>query len=67
MKLWMYDTVVDKNDAVIYAQKKNDASCECTISLWMYKRRMMQLQIHKRRMMQVVNVWCSCGCTRREC
>ena len=44
MKLWMYDTVVDKNDAVIYAQKKNDASCECTIQFQMYKRRMIQLQ-----------------------
>ena len=29
----MYDTVADKNDAVIDAQKKNDASCECTIPL----------------------------------
>ena len=41
MKLQMYDTVADKNDAVIDAQKNNDASCECTISLQMYKRRMM--------------------------
>ena len=56
MKLWMCDTVRDKNDAVIDAQKKNDASCECTIPLWMYKRIMMQLQMHKRRMMQVVSV-----------
>ena len=67
MKLRMYDIVADKNDVVIDAQKKNDASCECTIPLRMYKRRMMQLQRHKRRMMQVVNIRCSCGCIRREC
>ena len=56
MKLRMYDIVADKNDAVIDAQKKNDASCECMIPLQMYKRRMMRLHMHKRRMMQVVNV-----------
>ena len=56
MKLWMYDTIANKNYAVIDAQKKNDASCECMIPLQMYKRIMMQLQMHKRRMMQVVNV-----------
>ena len=40
----MYDTIADvqdKNDAIIDAQKNNDGSCECTIPLWMYKRRMM--------------------------
>ena len=45
MKLWMYDTVVDvqeKNDAVTYTQKKNDASCECTMQLQMYKKRMLK-------------------------
>ena len=60
MKLRMYDTVANKNDAVIDAQKKNDLSCECMIPLRMYKRRMMQLQMHKRRNMQVVNVRCNC-------
>ena len=54
IKLRMYTTVADKNDADIDAQKNNDVSCECAISLWTYKRRMMQLQMHKRRMMQVV-------------
>ena len=31
MKLWMHDRIADQNDAVIDAQKKNDASCRCTI------------------------------------
>ena len=44
MNLRMYDKVVDKNDAVTDAQKKNDASHECMIQEWMYKRRMMTLQ-----------------------
>ena len=35
MKLWMYDTVVD-------VQKKNDASCKCTMQLQMYKKRMLK-------------------------
>ena len=35
----MYDTVADKNDAVIDAQKKNDASCKCMMQLQMYKKR----------------------------
>ena len=41
MKLRMYDTVADvhdKNDAIIDAQKKNDASCKCTMQLQMYKK-----------------------------
>ena len=49
----MYDTIADvqeKNDAVIDAQNNNDASCECTIPLWMYKRRTMQLQMYTKRM-----------------
>ena len=43
MKLRMYDIVGDvqeKNDAIINAQKKNDASCKCTMQLLMYKKRM---------------------------
>ena len=51
----MYNTIADvqeKNDAVIDAQKKNDASCECAILLWMYKRRMMQLQMYTNRMLK---------------
>ena len=35
--------VQEKNDAVTDAKKKNDASCEFTIPLRMYKRRMMQV------------------------
>ena len=56
MKLRMYNIVADKNDVVIDAQKNTDTNCECTIPLRMYKRRMIQLQMHKIRMMQVVNV-----------
>ena len=59
--------VQENNDAVTDAQKKNDVICECTIPLRMYKRRMMQLQMHKIRMVQVVNIQCTCRCTRREC
>ena len=43
MKLRMYNIVEDvqeKNDAIIDAQKKNDASCKCTIQLQMYQKRM---------------------------
>ena len=43
----MYDTVADKNDAVIDAQKKNDASCECTMQLRMYKKRMLKNKLQK--------------------
>ena len=42
MKLCMYDIVADvreKNDAIIDAQKKNNASCKCTMQLQMYKKR----------------------------
>ena len=38
----MYDTIVDKNDAVIDEKKKKDESCECTIPLWIYKNRMLK-------------------------
>ena len=43
MKLQMYDTIAyvqEKNDAIIDTQKKNDASCKCTMQLQMYKKRM---------------------------
>ena len=42
MKLRMYDIVADKNDAATDAQKKNDASCKCTMQLQMYKKRMLK-------------------------
>ena len=38
----MYNTIADvqeKNDAITNAQKKNDASCKCTIPLRMYMKR----------------------------
>ena len=47
MKLWMYDTVADKNDAVTDAQKKNDASCKCTMQLQMYKKGMLKNKLQK--------------------
>ena len=43
MKLWMYDAVVEvqeKKDVVTDAQKKNDASCKCTMKFEMYMKRM---------------------------
>ena len=39
--------VQEKNDAVTDAQKKNDASCECTMQLWMYKKRMLKNKLQK--------------------
>ena len=47
MKLQMYDSVADNIDAAIYAKKKNDASCECIIQLWMYKKRMLKNKLQK--------------------
>ena len=47
MKLQMYSTVADKNDVVIDAQKKNDASCKCKMQLYMYKKRMLQNKLQK--------------------
>ena len=41
------DEVADKNDAVIDAQKKNNASCECTIQLRMYKKRILKNKLQK--------------------
>ena len=49
-KLWMYDTVADvqeKNDVVTNAQKKNGASCKCTMQLRMYTKRMLKNKLHK--------------------
>ena len=46
MKLHMYNTVADgqeKNHSVTDAQKKNDASCKCTMQLRMYKKRMLKV------------------------
>ena len=46
----MYDTIMDvqeKNVAVTDAQKKNDASCEWTMQLWMYKKRMLKNKLQK--------------------
>ena len=39
--------VQEKNDAVTDAQKKNDASCECTMQLRMYKKRMLKNKLQK--------------------
>ena len=36
----MYDTVA-------YVKKKNDASCKCTMQLWMYKKRMLKNKLQK--------------------
>ena len=50
MKLRIYNTVADvqeKNDAVIDAQNKNDASCKCTMQLQMYKKRMLKNKLQK--------------------
>ena len=46
----MYDTIADvqeKNDVVTDAQKKNDTSCECTMQLRMYKKRMLKNKLQK--------------------
>ena len=46
----MYNTIVDvqeKNDAVIDAQKKNHASCKCTMQLWMYMKRTLKNKLQK--------------------
>ena len=46
----MYDTIADiqeKNNVVIDAQKKNDASCECTMQLCINKKRMLKNKLHK--------------------
>ena len=46
----MYDIVVDvqeKNDAITYSQKKNDASCKCTMQLQIYKKRMLNNKLQK--------------------
>ena len=45
LQLRIQDTVVDvqeKRDSVTDAQKKNDASCKCTMQLQMYKKRMLK-------------------------
>ena len=46
----MYDTVADvqeKNDAVTDAEKKNVASCKCTMKLMMYIKRMLKNKLQK--------------------
>ena len=47
MKLRMCDTIADKNDAVTDAQKKNDASCKCTMQLQMFKKGMLKNKLQK--------------------
>ena len=50
MKSQMYDTVAyvqEKDDVVTYAQKKNDASCKCTMQFRMYKKRMLNNKLQK--------------------
>ena len=50
MKLRMYDIAVDvqeKNDAIIGAQNKNDASCKCTMQLRMSKKIMLKNKFQK--------------------
>ena len=46
----MYDTfanVQEKSDAVLDAQKKNDASCKWAMKLHMYKKRMLKNKFNK--------------------
>ena len=50
MKLQMYDTVAyvqEKNDAIIDAEKKNDAIGKCTMQVWMYIKRMLKNKSQK--------------------
>ena len=46
----MYDTVTyvnEKNDVVTDVEKKNDASCKCTMQLRMYIKRMLKNKLQK--------------------